>query len=145
MALTTVTAATQILANALSALDSLREQAKGSKDATLKENISKLWNDLLDLKGAVLRVEEENSSLKRMIEEQNRTPKPQIRQTGAVNYYFVGDDGPYCQPCYDGKGKLAMLSPPQEWNGGVRRRCSLCKEFSYEKPMTEISGPLFIR
>jgi len=31
-------------------LDSVREQAKGSKDLALKENISNLYNDLLDLK-----------------------------------------------------------------------------------------------
>jgi hypothetical protein len=54
VALTNVAAATQILANALKGLDSLREQSKSSKDATLKENISQLYDNLLDLKAAVL-------------------------------------------------------------------------------------------
>ena len=57
MPLTNVAAATQILANAMKALDSLREQSKGSKDISLKENISKLYDSLLDLKAAVLRVD----------------------------------------------------------------------------------------
>jgi hypothetical protein len=55
MPLTSVAAATQILANAFKGLDSLREQSKSSKDATLKENISKLYDNLLDSKAAVLR------------------------------------------------------------------------------------------
>jgi hypothetical protein len=37
-----------------------------------------------------------------------RPSEPEIRQVGAVNYYFVGDKGPYCQPCYDVKGKLVL-------------------------------------
>jgi len=90
---------------------------------------------------AVMRIaqlEEENRHLRAAIRQQNEKspePQPELRQVGAVNYYFVGDKGPYCQPCYDGKGKLTVLSPPQDWNGGIRRRCSLCKEFSYQKPM----------
>ena len=72
-------------------------------------------------------------------------PEPEIRQVGAVNYYFVGDKGPYCQPCYDGKEKLVMLTPPQDWSGGVRRKCEICNKFFYEKPMTDFAGPLYIR
>jgi hypothetical protein len=120
----------------MKALDSLREQAKGSKDNALKENISKLYDSLLDLKAAVIRVEEENGELRRKIAQHvERSPKPAIKQVGAVNFYFVGDEGPYCQPCYDGKQKLVALTPPQEWNGGIRRKCELCNKFFYEKPM----------
>src|SRR5438552_2422492 len=103
MSLTAAAAATTILANAMKALDSLREQAKGSKDAALKENISKLYDNLLDLKDVVIRVEEEDSELRRKIAQANiaaKPPEPEIKTVGAVNYYFVGDKGPYCQPCY---------------------------------------------
>jgi hypothetical protein len=65
-----------------------------------------------------------------------KPPELEIRQVGAVNYYFVGDKGPYCQPCYDDKGKRVMLSPPQEWNGGIRRKCEVCNKYFYERPMT---------
>jgi hypothetical protein len=136
--LTNVAAATQILANALKALDSLREQAKGSSDVTLKANISTLYDTLLDLKAAVLRVEDENTALKHRIEELQRPSKkaePELRRVGSANFYFDGDKGPCCQPCYDGKGKLTVLTEPEDWSGGVRRQCLLCGEFFYEKPM----------
>ena len=139
MSLTTVAAATQILANALKALDSLREQSKSSKDNALKENISKLYDSLLDLKAAVLRVEEENSELRRAIAQRaggvGKQPDPEIKQVGAVNYYFVGEKGPYCQPCYDDRRKLIALTPAQDWNNGVRRKCEVCGKYFYEKPM----------
>jgi hypothetical protein len=133
MSLTTAAAATQILANAMKAIDSLKEQAKGSKDTTLKENISKLYDELLNLKAAVIRVEEENSALIRAVTRPE--PHPEIKQVGAVNYYYEGDKGPYCPPCYDDKKKLVALTPTQEWNNGIRRKCLVCQQFFYEKPM----------
>jgi TIR domain len=72
-------------------------------------------------------------------------PELEIKQVGAVNYYFAGDKGPYCQPCYDEKGKRIFLTPPQEWNGGTRRKCEVCNKFFYEKPMTDFPGPIFVR
>lgn len=75
----------QILANALKALDSLREQAKGSKDATLKENISKLYDNVLDLKAAVLRVEQENNELMARIRDAENPaldPCPKCKRPG---------------------------------------------------------------
>lgn len=74
-----------------------------------------------------------------------KSPEPEIRQVGAVNYYFVGDKGPYCQPCYDEKGKRIFLTPPQKWNGGIRRKCEVCNKFFYEKPMTDFHGPVYLR
>lgn len=109
-------------------LDSVREQAKGSKDLALKESISNLYNDLLDLKAAHIRIEEENSELRRQIAQTaDKPPTPKIRQVGAVHYYFVDEEGPYCQPCYDGKSKsLVRVSPPEAWSGGQRTHCPVC-------------------
>jgi hypothetical protein len=143
MPITAIAAATTILANAMKALDSLREQAKGSKDTALKENISKLYDSLLDLKAAVVRVEEENSQLRQKAA--GAKPEPEVRQVGAVNYYYVGEKGPYCQPCYDDKHKLVMLTPPQDWNNGIRRKCEVCEKFFYEKPMDFAPGFAVIR
>lgn len=67
--------------------------------------------------------------------------EPEIRQVGAVNYYFVDEKGPYCQPCFDEKGKLIVLTPQQQWSGGVRRKCEVCNKYFYEKPMDD--GPAF--
>ena len=119
-------------------LDSVREQAKGSKDAALKENINQLWDLSLDLRAAVLRVGEENAELK-------ASAGPKTRQVGAVNYYYNGDEGPFCQPCFDDKRKLVALTPLEEWNGGQRRRCMVCKNNFYEVPMNIYPGPIVVR
>jgi hypothetical protein len=86
MPLTNLAAATQILANGLRALESLREQSKSSNDSTLKENISKLYDTMLDLKSAVLRVEEDNAELRAKIRELENpamgNPCPKCRKPG---------------------------------------------------------------
>ena len=144
MTLTSVSAATGILSNAMKLLDSVREQAKGSKDLALKESISNLYNDLLDLKAAHLRVEEENADLRRQIARAaDKPPVPKIRQVGAVNYYFVEEEGPYCQPCYDGKSKsLVMVSPPEAWSGGQRRHCPVCHSYFQETKGANADRPV---
>jgi hypothetical protein len=140
MSFTAVAAATTILANAMKALDSLREQAKGSKDTSLKENISKLFDSMLDLKAAVMRVEEENSELRQKIAQRDAAPEktePELRQVGDVNYYFVGAKGPFCQPCYDvdpAKGRLVALMPRQKYAGGTGRKCEVCGKVFFEEP-----------
>src|SRR5260370_41589935 len=101
-------AAAQILSNTLSALNALRERSKTSKDTDLKDHISTLYDNVLSLKEMVMRLTEENSELRRRITELERPPQkqePELRQVGSANYYYEGDKGPCCQPCYDGKGK----------------------------------------
>jgi len=104
MGLTTVGAALDLLSKASKALESVREQAKTSKETTLRESISYLYDDFLDLKAIILRLSEENAELRRAIAAQTQGPTPEIRQVGDTNYYFVGEKGPYCQKCYDGNG-----------------------------------------
>ena len=138
MTLSTAAAALQLLNNTLSALRSIRERAQTSKDTYLKDEISTFYDSLLSLKEAVILVTDENRELKEKIEKLERPAEmllPELRQVGAVNYYFVGEEGPFCQACYDGKGKLTRLSPPEDWNRGVRRQCVLCGEYFYEKKM----------
>ena len=106
MTLTSANAAVQILASAMKALNAAREHSKVSKDTDLKADINTLYDELLALKEAVVRVTDENTELRRALEEhvakQTEVPlKPEVKQVGAVNYYFVGTQGPYCQPCYD--------------------------------------------
>jgi hypothetical protein len=88
-----------------------------------------------------MRLTDENNELKRRIVELERIPEkpaPELRQVGAVNYYFVGEKGPYCQLCYDGpRGKLVALTPVENWNDGLRRHCVVCNKYFYEKPMDQ--------
>ena len=132
--LSSTAAALQILSKAMSALNATRERARSSKDPDLKGHISTLYDEFLNLKEVIIRLTNEA--------ELKRKPEPEIRQVGAVNYYFVGEKGPYCQPCYDGRQKLSVLTPPKNHNGGVLRQCQVCNRSFFEKPKDE-EGPAF--
>jgi hypothetical protein len=143
--LTVAAAAMQILNNALGAIKAAKERSKGSKDSDLKEQISTLYDSLLNLKEAMLRLTDENSELRIAIERLHNAQKenPELRQVGAVSYYYLGDKGPFCQTCYVSMGKLVALPSPQEWSGGLRRTCSLCSRSFWERPMPPDDGPAF--
>jgi hypothetical protein len=139
MSLTSVNAAVQLLLSISKTLNAARERAQATKDATLKDLINTLYDDMLALKEVVQRVTDENARLQQslLVEKSG----PEIRQVGAENFYFDGDKGPFCVPCYINKTKLSPLSAPQEWNGGLRRRCPVCEKYFYERPMDD--GPAF--
>jgi hypothetical protein len=141
----TVVAAIDLLGKASKALDSLRERAKTSKDADLKEAISNLYDQFLDLKELVLRIKEENAELRRAIAAQAETPpNPEIRQVGETHYYYLGEDGPFCQPCYDRDHKLMRLMPAHESVLGLSTRCEVCGKVFFEvrkkSPRIHVSG-----
>jgi hypothetical protein len=138
--MSTVAAAAQIISTALSVLNTVRERAKTSKDTALKNHISELYDNLLALKEAVMRITDENNELRNKIAQLTERREPELRQVGSANYYFDGDKGPCCQVCYDRERKLTVLTQPEDWNGGVRRQCLLCSEFFYEKPMAHERG-----
>jgi hypothetical protein len=146
--ITAATTATQLLANAMTALNAARERAKVSQDTDLKVHINTLYDELLSLKEILMRLTDENKELRHKIEGQARvgakSSRPELRQVGGANFYFDGEKGPYCQPCYDVKEKLVALTPAQDWNGGVRRQCLVCNKSFYEKPMEHYGGPVVI-
>jgi hypothetical protein len=116
----------------------VREQAKQSKDTDLKGHISDLYDSVLSLKEAVMLVTDENNELRRKIAELERpSKKPEIRQVGLTNYYFMDDKGPYCQPCYDVNGKLIPLAPQNRYAGGIGRKCEVCNKVFFETHETE--------
>jgi hypothetical protein len=133
VSITSANAAVQILSKAMSALNGARERAQTSKDTDLKSHIATLYDDLLAVKEAVIRLTEENTQLR--MEADARRTAPELRKVGVAWFYFQGEKGPYCQPCYDcNNGRLAMLTEPEDWNGGVRRKCLSCQGYFYEKP-----------
>jgi hypothetical protein len=133
MSLTAAAAAAKILAETLSLSKTVREQAKGSKDTGLKALISDLYDSVLSVKEAVMLVTDENIDLRRRIAELERPPeKPAIRQVGLTHYYFEGTQGPFCQPCYDVKGKLIPLAPQNRYAGGIGRKCEVCNKVFFE-------------
>lgn len=127
MDISSVGTALDLLGKASKGLDSVRERAKTSNDAAFKENISKLYDDFLDLKAVILRLTEENAELRRQIADTaEKPPKPELRQVGNANYYFVGDEGPFCQPCFDSNQKLINLTPRKEFGSHMGRQCLVC-------------------
>ena len=128
-----------ILSKTTEALTGLRERAQRSKDADIKDQINMLFDNVLQLKDVVSRLLDENKDLSRKLEQQQtaRVAIPKIRQVGETNYYYQGDEGPFCQPCYDGNAKrLVTLSPSKhtDW-GSISRYCPVCKETFYETRM----------
>ena len=111
--LSSVNAAVQLVSSAMTALNALRERSQSSQDAELKQYISTLYDELLALKQAVIRVTEENAELRKQVDADKR--KPELRKVGSANFYFDGEKGPCCQPCYDTKGLLAVLSESEKF------------------------------
>jgi hypothetical protein len=130
--LTSANAALQIVATLGKTLNAARERAKASKDTELKALINTLYDDFATLKEVVQRVTDENTELRSKGRE--KVAKPEPKTVGEAVYLFVGEDGPYCQPCYHNKGELVMLSPARELCGGLARQCEVCAKTFYEKP-----------
>jgi hypothetical protein len=126
--------ALSLTTKATEALNALRERAKTTKDLDIKDQISTLYDNVLELKEVISRLLDENKDLKRQIEAQQHPPeKPEIKQRGEANYYFKGTEGPFCQPCYDDKGKLVVLPPQSKsGSGSVSRTCTVCRNIFYE-------------
>jgi hypothetical protein len=57
---------------------------------------------------------------------------PEIKQVGLTNYYFLGEKGPFCQPCYDVNRKLIPLAPRDRYAGGMGRKCEVCNKVFFE-------------
>jgi hypothetical protein len=134
MELSTVGTALEILNKAWKGLEAVRERAQASKDAALKSGVGTLYDDFNSLKSAIVRLTDENAKLRQTISEgAEKPPKPEIRQTGKANYYYVGSEGPYCQPCYDVNKRLVNLTPQQRYAGGVGRKCHVCDNLFIEE------------
>lgn len=133
MELSTVGTAMEIVSNAWKALEAVRERAQVSKDVALKDNVGKLYDDFNSLRSVIARLTDEIANLKQQNSQLTEKPsKPEIRQEGETNYYYVGENGPYCQPCYDREEKLVSLTPRQSFVGGAGRRCQLCNGVFFE-------------
>ena len=63
MKFSTVGTALEIVSKAWKVLEAVRERAQTSKDAVLKDNISKLYDEFFALKSIILRLTDENAAL----------------------------------------------------------------------------------
>ena len=130
MEITTVGAAAEIVSKAWKALEAVRERSQKSGDTALKASIGDLYDEFNSLRSIVTRLTDENAELRRS----QTDVKPEIRQVGQVNYYFVGEQGPYCQKCYDKDAKLVNVGPRlEDYVGGPGRKCVVCGSFFQEE------------
>jgi hypothetical protein len=127
MELATAAKALEILNGTWTAIQNVRGRVEVSKDNALKVGYGGLLDDFNRLRVITIKLIEENDRLRG--EQISNKPEPEIRQHGNANYYFIGEDGPYCQPCYDGSNhRLVNLTPRQEFGNGMGRRCLVCDE-----------------
>ena len=120
MLLRSLNAALDLISKSSKLLDSVREQAKTSRDAALKENISKLYDDFLDLKAVILRLTEEVNALRAA-----QTRKPLVFR--APFYYRENDKIPFCPACYQVKDSTEVHLTKNE----LGWYCTVCKNTFY--------------
>jgi hypothetical protein len=123
---TTTDRALHVLARTGNTVLNFRQRVMVSKENALKQHYERLVEDFEELRTVVVDLVTENAELRR-VRSASQTPKPVIRHVGRVNYYFVADDGPYCQRCFDQERELHLLTAQQRYAGGTGRNCQRCK------------------
>ena len=107
---------------------SVTETVKDIYELVKKGTNLELQEKVLKLREEVLSLQEENLTLRSKLAEyvEKLKVKESIEFDGSVYWLRKPNDskdGPYCQRCYDDKGKLARL---QDW-GEEGWRCSVCR------------------
>ncbi len=119
--LTTVQLVGGLAASAKNALD----VAKASSDHELKAAMSELYDSVLDVKGRVLDLDEENRRLKEEL-----AKKDEIIGPVGVNgffYYKSKPENPLCPKCWQGsKSKNAVFLTEDNAYGTAGYKCIIC-------------------
>lgn len=127
-----------LISNVISSAKSARELAKDTDDLKLKEQISDVYDNLLDLKARVLSLDDENRQLKAQLAQKAAYVGP-IAPHG---YFYKADDGqkmqhPLCPTCFQKQPQeIGYMTEPKPVRGGIRRRCKLCRTPVDEKPVS---------
>jgi hypothetical protein len=126
-----------ILKDASKSLNVLRERAQSTNDIEIKAQVGAMYDHVNNLREVISRFANENEELKKQLEQQQHPPEK--RQVGEAFYYYKGgEDGPYCQACYDTKHTFIALQPQEHtpW-GAIKRVCLVCKSTFHEKRVPE--------
>jgi hypothetical protein len=120
--LTTAQLVGGLVASAKNALD----LAKTSSDHALKASISELYDSLLDVKGRVLDLDEENRSLKAQLAREDSIIGPD--ETLGYFYFKEKMDQPLCPKCFQSQPRNAVFLEPlfTTTTGQKYRRCTVC-------------------
>ena len=126
---------TSIAANAVAALKNARELATTTGNSELREQLRLASDDLLTLREKLLDVVEENRSLRTQLEERRKVVGP----VAPFGYFYMADDSnhehPLCSKCYQDGDKLGFMTPQEEHNYGLRRKCRNCGHTVWEREM----------
>lgn len=126
-----VVTATQLVGGLVASAKNALDLAKASSDHALKSAVSELYDSLLDVKGRVLDLDEENRHLKAELARKDEFVGP----LGPHGYFFYKDrpDQPLCPKCFQSQPQNPVfLSPIQIMNGGTHRQCHICHWENYE-------------
>ncbi|MGA9669974.1 MAG: hypothetical protein WBQ94_12245 [Terracidiphilus sp.] len=129
-----VLTAAQLVSGVVSTAKTARDLAKDSSNHELKAIISELYDAVLDVKGRVLDLDEDNRRLKEELARKDEIVGP----LDPHGYFFRKDkpDQPLCPKCIQSQPpNLVFLSPVRNINGGTRRSCVVCRYFHNETPL----------
>jgi hypothetical protein len=116
---------TQIIGGLVASAKNAFDIAKASSDLALKGAVSELYDSLLDVKGRVLDLDEENRHLKEELVRKNEIIGP----LDPHGYFFYKNkpDSPLCPKCLQSNPRNEVFLPPlKTWDGGTYRYCIVC-------------------
>lgn len=119
--LTTVQIVSGLAASAKNALD----LSKASADHDLKAAVSELYNSVLEVKGRVLDLDEENRNLKAQLAQREEITGPDAE----FGYFYFKSKPrePLCPKCYQSlPSNVVNMGPRSQRAGGTMRFCPVC-------------------
>jgi hypothetical protein len=129
-----VSTVAQLISGLVSTANSARDLASKISDHALKGAVSKLCDEILDVKIRVLELDQENRDLKAALAQKDEVVGP----LGPMGYFFYKDklDQPLCPKCFQSIPSHAVfLSPLKNINNGTRRYCLTCGHHYTETPL----------
>lgn len=110
--------------------------AKELANAVKKYNDVPLMNQVFELQSALLELQQEKMELRKALDaaESKLRARDKIEKRGQL-FYKRDDPEPICPVCWQRDERIVYLPQSQEWNGGIRRDCRVCKEVIWEVPM----------
>jgi len=123
----------QLVGGLVSSAKTVLDLAKASSDHTLKASISELYDSLLDVKGRVIDLDEENRRMKEELARKQDIDGP----VEPFGYFFTKTkpENALCPKCLQSQpSQVVFLGPLRNFNGGKLRRCPVCIYRNYEVP-----------
>jgi len=107
--------------SAFSSVKTALDLAKKTTDLDLKQEVSKAFDNVLELKATVYELAEEN----RQLSERLKIRETIKRDSRTGNFFKVGEeDTPLCPRCYQGSAQAVVYLQPKS---GGEAYCEICR------------------